>query len=743
MTNNVETKLIIGGDSATAEAAVKGTISELEKLRREAEAPLAKIGAVEEMRAGLDSLNTGVIKSTQQLERERAQLAKLEAELRAAGVDTKNLAAEKTRLEQKSITAARHIDSMKGSLAQMREEARKAAASTREAGDAAATTGSKSGAAVAGVKNLAGAFGVLSAVAVAREFIQANASMESMTLALENVTGSSGAAAAEMGFVREEAARLGLELTAAASSYTQLAASAKGTALEGPKTREIWSAVAESMARLGKTSAETDGALLAISQMMSKGVVAAEELRGQLGERMPGAFAAAARAMGTTTQGLGEMLQKGEVIAEDFLPKFAAELRKLGGGEINSFNANLSRLKNAFNEVFLSFGDTGAFKALGDGLRYASVAVLTAWEGFELLGKTLANIAYTVATLDFSGYQKRQREALEAARADVAKVMERLIPLGQAIDDAGSKAEKTGERIRKAFGGETEAKVEDLGKAFKEIGLDMDEVRTGISSTERKIIESFNTIARDKNVSGEVIVSAFLTALDKVKDKAAPELTRALSDAFGLGKVSVDLFNSALDATVTKSDYLSKNLASAMLDNQKKIDEALKVSLKRREQIEADFAKRRADLNKPEGADEASFGNLFALQSRARQLSVDAGRATGEEAQRLSDEALATARQAADMVEALKKAGDLNSTEASGFLRGVEDVAVQSAEALKNVPITLDAAKAKEEAQRVKQIMQEVFDGEPLRVRVVTESSSGAGGSVGAQIRDAALQVGR
>ena len=78
---------------------------------------------------------------------------------------------------------------------------------------------------------------------------------------------------------------------------------------------------------MGLSADDTRGALRALEQIVSKGTVSAEELRGQLGERLPGAFQIASRAMGVTTQELGEMLQRGEVLVEDLLPKLAKELR--------------------------------------------------------------------------------------------------------------------------------------------------------------------------------------------------------------------------------------------------------------------------------------------------------------------------------------------------------------------------------------------------------------------------------
>jgi tape measure domain-containing protein len=62
--------------------------------------------------------------------------------------------------------------------------------------------------------------------------------------------------------------------------------------------------------------------------MASKGKVSAEELRGQLGERIPGALGIAARAMGMTQAQFNEMLDSGKIMAEDFLPKFSKRIKK-------------------------------------------------------------------------------------------------------------------------------------------------------------------------------------------------------------------------------------------------------------------------------------------------------------------------------------------------------------------------------------------------------------------------------
>lgn len=209
---------------------------------------------------------------------------------------------------------------------------------------------------------------VATAAFVGREIVQASIGIERMGIALRTATGSSEAAASELSYVREEANRLGLELLSTGKGFVTIAAAAKGTALAGQDVRNIFSSVSEASSVLGLTADETNGALLAISQMISKGKVQSEELRGQLGERLPGAFQVAARAMGVSTQELDKMLQKGEVLATDFLPKFAAELHKTFGPEVESAagrtQAAFNRLANAITELKVAIGTSGLVDTL-------------------------------------------------------------------------------------------------------------------------------------------------------------------------------------------------------------------------------------------------------------------------------------------------------------------------------------------------------------------------------------------
>ena len=211
--------------------------------------------------------------------------------------------------------------------------------------------------------------------AIGTAMLDAQGQTDRFRASMAAIVGESNVAR-ELEYVRQTARSLGLDLQSTADAYTKLAAASRGTSLAGEETRAIFTAVSKAASTLGLSSEETSGALLAISQMMSKGTVSAEELRGQLGERMPGAFQIAARAMGVTTSELGRMLEQGQIIAEDFLPKFAKQLEEeLGEGAAKaamSAGRAMTGLKNEWGELVKAVADSGFADVIASMVRSAA-----------------------------------------------------------------------------------------------------------------------------------------------------------------------------------------------------------------------------------------------------------------------------------------------------------------------------------------------------------------------------------
>lgn len=164
------------------------------------------------------------------------------------------------------------------------------------------------------------------AIYAGKACFDASLQMDRLVKSYTTIEGSTSGAVSQLDYIYEISSKLGLEFQSTAEAAKGFFAAGKGSALQ-KDLNGIFEGVSQAGAALSLSTEQMDGVFLALGQMISKGKVQAEELRGQLGERLPGAFNLAARAMGVTTAQLDDMLKKGQVTAEDMLPKLAAVLK--------------------------------------------------------------------------------------------------------------------------------------------------------------------------------------------------------------------------------------------------------------------------------------------------------------------------------------------------------------------------------------------------------------------------------
>ncbi len=236
---------------------------------------------------------------------------------------------------------------------------------------------------------------------IIRQSIETQVQFEQLETSIEFVAGSAEEGAKALEFVGQTARKLRIDLAVATEGYKQLAAAARNTGLES-ETERIFTSVAQASRVFGLSAEQTEGAILAVTQMISKGSVQAEELRGQLGERIPGAFQIAARAMNVTTQELGKLLETGQVTAEEFLPKFARQLESetRGGvtGAIQTTGAALQELRSSYTQFQLEIAKTtkpaqiALFTTLADALILAKDNLGILLPAFKILTATLITL---------------------------------------------------------------------------------------------------------------------------------------------------------------------------------------------------------------------------------------------------------------------------------------------------------------------------------------------------------------
>lgn len=227
----------------------------------------------------------------------------------------------------------------------------------------------------AGVNNLGGiatkvggaiaaVFAVDKIVSFGKVVVETTAKFQQLQKAIDFASGSTAKGAENFQFLKDLTSKLGLDLMSAAEGYKTFAASSNLAGVSIKETNRQFEAVSKAVAALGLSSEDAKGVFLALGQIISKGTVASEELRGQIGERLPGAFNIAAKAMGVTTMELGKMLQKGEVASKDFLPKFATELENAFGASANANLTTLTASQNKFNSAI-----DGLILAIGNKLQ--------------------------------------------------------------------------------------------------------------------------------------------------------------------------------------------------------------------------------------------------------------------------------------------------------------------------------------------------------------------------------------
>jgi lambda family phage tail tape measure protein len=107
--------------------------------------------------------------------------------------------------------------------------------------------------------------------------------------------------------------------------FTKLQASVQGSGGSLQDTKIVFDGIVSAVRATGGSLQDVDSALTATAQVFSKGKVSAEELRQQIGERLPGAFTLFAKSMGKTPQELDKALEGGKVSLQDFMV-FAKEL---------------------------------------------------------------------------------------------------------------------------------------------------------------------------------------------------------------------------------------------------------------------------------------------------------------------------------------------------------------------------------------------------------------------------------
>jgi tape measure domain-containing protein len=478
------------------------------------------------------------------------------------------------------------------------------------------------------VGDLINRFGALGAaiatVGVAvKPVIDATIELERMNRVLTTVLGSSSAAAREIEFLRGVAQRSGQAFGEVGDSYSKFAAAAVNSGVALATVNRVFENTALAAGNLGLSTDQTTRILGALGQMASKGTVQMEELRGQLGDALPGALSLMAKGLGLTEQELGKLIESGNLLANDALPALAdalAQLAPKNGGEVTGLVAEFNRLKNVVLEAstILTGGAFGqavgaALDALSGAVQRAAFVAAYFGESFTVVGRQIGATVAAIASRDFS--------LLGSELANIEREStEKLANLASRIGSTGTAAV-----------GATPA-VATLGDRIASVAQSSSAAGTAAAASSGSWVQLSVAMGQQLTAAEKAAtVAGKLTEAKKAEAAAAAEVI-AISGNETLAKqaasAAASQYAGALQAQAEADARVANVLRTsiAALEDRARADGRLDEATKKRlADLKADLAGKEADAEKTRQQADAARTHAAALDVQAASLKDNSG----------------------------------------------------------------------------------------------------------------------
>lgn len=222
--------------------------------------------------------------------------------------------------------------------------------------------------------------------------LYAHGEVQRLTLGLEAMMGGAKLAKDELEKLTIAAKAPGLGFEQAIEGSLRLQA----VKFEASEARKIMSSFGNAIALAGGRGSSLNGVTTALSQIISKGKISAEEIN-QLAERVPQVRQAIEAAFGTSDS---ESLQKLNIDVKQFVLKVTEELEKLPKA-VGGFSNSMENLKNASLRGFSQIGEaidktfnvTGGINALSNTIEGLAAAFSSMPEPMQSTILTLGGLA--------------------------------------------------------------------------------------------------------------------------------------------------------------------------------------------------------------------------------------------------------------------------------------------------------------------------------------------------------------
>ena len=270
---------------------------------------------------------------------------------------------------------------------------------------------------------------------------EAVASLQSFRNTLNAIIPDASKAAEANQFILDTVDKYNVPLQTARDGFVKLYASMEPAGFSGEDVQELFLGVSQAAATFGLSADKVDRVQYAFAQMASKGQIMSEELKGQLGDVLPGAMGLFAKAAGLegpdAIQKFSKAMEDGAFKGENMmalLRNVAKTMQKDFGpgaeGAAESFQGLMNDMSTALKKLYESFEPLaveflqGFVLPLTDGLKAAA-------DGFTAFFKqTRANTKEGQA---FANKLNQLRAAFDGIKRNLAGVLQQFATLGKIL----------------------------------------------------------------------------------------------------------------------------------------------------------------------------------------------------------------------------------------------------------------------------------------------------------------------
>ena len=390
-------------------------------------------------------------------------------------------------------------------------------------------------------------------------FVSTIADTERYRRALNAIYKDAKVAGDQFTFLRDVALRSGVAVGDISGSFIKFSAATRSAGVNLQTTNDLFEAVTRAAGTLGLRGEDVTGILEALGQMASKGTVSMEELRQQLGDRLPGALSLVAKGLGITDGQLIKLVESGSLAARDLFPALTTALGSMKG-EVTGLTPAFEGLKTVLTQTAQNAGDSGWTQLLTAGLKGITAVAAAIVLPLTAFGEVIFGLAKTAGILT-------------AALVGGTSLKEAFAEISRISQEAAARQTALRDTFKQVLAGtdETTVATKKLAEQTAQTALSTAQLTTATytSAAAQQIDATAKRLAADntldlgaKNVQLGVAISTMLPILE-ARAEAADKEAKAIKATGAALVAEAELRGNVAEVLATQAAAATNNVAAA------------------------------------------------------------------------------------------------------------------------------------------------------------------------------------